>query len=345
MSAPHTDDDAIALFDILTGRCRAQAVSAAAQLGLADTLAAGPLSAAALAPQLDCDASRLERLLLYLVSIEVCCREGKDDSDHDTYGLTSLGRTLTADALGPLASFLGSPEQWDPWSRLADSLRPGAEPAFALTHGTDLYAYMAENKHAAARYDLAIESFTRQEALALVEVLELSNVTRLVDLGGGRGTLLTTLLQRWPDLTGVLVDLPDVLERTVDHVPAEVVDRLELAPGNFLKAVPQGANAYLISHVLHNWDDDRAIALLSRCVQALAPGGRVFVLECLLLPGELAHRGRHLDLEMLILTGGRERSKIDLRRLFTAAGLKLERVHSVSQSSWLLIGTPREPAS
>ncbi len=341
MSAPHADDDAIALFDILTGRCRAQALSAAAQLGLADTLAAGPLSADALAQQLDCVPTRLERLLLYLVSLDVLCRKGKDDSDHDTYGLTSLGRTLTADALGPLASFLGSPEQWDPWSRMAESLRQGAEPAFALTHGTDLYSYMSENKPAAARYDLAIESFTRQEALALAEVIDLSGISRLVDLGGGRGTLLTTLLQRWPELTGVLVDLPDVLERTHDHVPPEVVGRLELAPGDFLKAVPQNADAYLISHVLHNWDDDQAIALLSRCAQALAPGGRVFVLECLLLPGDLAHRGRHLDMEMLILTGGRERSKIELRRLFTAAGLKLERTLAVSQSSWLLSGKPR----
>ncbi|MFT7464113.1 MAG: SAM-dependent methyltransferase [Pseudohongiellaceae bacterium] len=341
MSAPPADEDAIALFDILTGRCRAQAVSAAAQLGLADTLVAGPLSAQALAQKHDCDSSRLERLLLYLVSIEVCSREGKDDDDQHTYGLTSLGRTLTADALGPLASYLGSPEQWDPWSRLADSLRPGAEPAFALTHGTDLYAYMAENDPAAARYDLAIESFTRQEALALVEVLDLSNVKRLVDLGGGRGTLLTTLLQRWPELTGVLVDLPDVLTRTLDHVPAGVVERLEVAPGDFLKAVPQGADAYLLSHVIHNWDDAQATALLTRCAQALPPGGRVFVLECLLLPGDLAHRGRHLDLEMLIVTGGKERSKIDLRRLFTKAGLKLEPVQAVSQSSWLLVGKPR----
>ncbi|MDG2150185.1 MAG: methyltransferase [Planctomycetota bacterium] len=331
------DDDVARLYEILTGRCRTQAVSAAAQLGVADALAAGPLSCAELADQLNCDADRLERLLLYLVSLDICTR----DEITDTFNVTRLGQKLSSEALGPLASYLGSPEQWDPWARLADSLRLGAKDAFSETHGRDLYSYLSENAPAAIRFDNAIESFTRHQAAALTETLDLSGVSRLVDLGGGRGTILSALLKRWQALSGILVDLPEVLARTAKQIPDEIADRMDLIAGDFHKSIPQGADAYLLSHVLHNWDDQHATELLTRCAQAAVSNGYVFVLENLLLPGHLSHNGRHFDIEMMVITGGRERSKRAMRQLFNRAGLKLERTLAVTQSSWLLVGRPK----
>ena len=341
MSEQLPDDDVARLYEILTGRCRTQAVSAAAQLGVADALADGPLSATVLAGRLNCNADRLERLLLYLVSLDICCR----DEVNDTFDLTNLGHKLTSDALGPLACYLGSPEQWDPWSRLADSLRLGAKDAFSETHGRDLYSYLAENAPAAARFDHAIEAYTHHQAAALIEVLDLSGVSKLVDLGGGRGTILIALLKRWQELTGVLVDLPEVLARTAEHIPDECAHRMDLIAGDFHKSIPQGAEAYLLSHVLHNWDDRLAAELLARCTQAVTPNGYVFVLENLLLPGHLSHNGRHFDIEMMVITGGRERSKLAMRQLFNRAGLKLEHTLPVTHSSWLLIGRPKNASA
>ncbi len=333
-------DSAGRLLEILAGKCRAQAVSTAAALGLADRLAAGPRTATALAAELDCDAVALGRLLAVLADLGVC-----EESPASGFTLTPLGQQLRGDALGPLAAFLGAPEQWDPWSRLRDALRTGGGIAFERTFGKPLYAFLAADDDAARRYDAAIDAFTRHEMAALRPHIDLAGLGTLVDVGGGRGTLLCALLDQWPGLRGVLFDLPHVIARSGPHCASRHGPRIDAVAGSFLERVPAGGDAYLLQRVLHNWDDDDARTILQHCAAALAPGGRVLVIEGLLAPGAAVSATRCLDLDMLVLTNGRQRRKPEFRRLFREAGLTLERTVRLTSSSYLLVGSPRAGGS
>jgi hypothetical protein len=325
------------VLDLLAGRCRSQAVSTAAALGLAERLAAGPRSVEALAAELQCDPDALERLLDLLAGLELCRRVGGR-----RFELLPDGAALRDDALGPLAAFLGSAEAWNPWSALRDSLATGSPCAFERMQGRTLYEHLARTPAASARYDAAIEAFTRDETEALCRQFDFSDVRRLLDVGGGRGTALMGLLARWPHLRGVFFDLPHVVESTGPELLRRFPERVELVGGDFRESLPRGAEACLLKHVLHNWDDAGAGELLRRCAASLGPGGRVLVIEAILAPDTRVDAARLLDLEMLVLTGGRERRKPELRRLFHDAGLALARVAPLTPASWLLVGTRRD---
>ncbi|MFO1076608.1 MAG: methyltransferase [Planctomycetota bacterium] len=324
--------DADHLLQLLGGKHRAQALSTAAALGLADLLARGPRPVAELAGDLGCDRAGLESLLRLLAGLEFVSEPAPD-----VFALTTRGRTLCRDQLGPLAEFVGTPQQWDPWARLRDGLRSG-QPAFDRTFGVPLYAALARDPDAAACYDRAIDAFTRHEAIGLGDRLDLANARVVVDVGGGRGTLLLELLGAWPQLRGILFDLPHVADATRARLEAAAPGRVEARGGDFFAAVPAGADVYLLKHVLHNWDDDRAVRLLANCGAAMAADGRVIAICAVLAPDNRPDLARLLDLEMRVLTGGRERRKPELRRLFAAAGLALTRVEPLTAASWLLVG-------
>lgn len=327
-----TPEDQQRLLELLAGKHRAQALSTAAALGLPDLLRAQPgASGAELAAALHCEASVLERLLRLLCGLGFAA-----EPEPDRFALTPLGATLCRDALGPLAEFAGAPEQWDPWSRLRQSLAAGAPPPFSATFGRGLYEFLAADAEAAARYDRAIDAFTRHEAACLEDELDLEQARRIVDVGGGRGTLLLALLRRWPHLHGVLFDLPHVVAAAGPRLAAACEGRASTAAGDFFADLPAGADVYLLKHVLHNWDDARAVALLRRCGECMADGGLVVVIDAVLAPDNRADLARLLDLEMHVLTGGRQRRKPEWRRLFADAGLRLEAPRPLTAASWLL---------
>lgn len=321
------------LLRILGGKYRVQALSTVAALGVPDALAEGSRDVEQLAAQLGCDAKELDRLLLFTAGLGFLER-----SAAGTYRLTDLGQELRSDALGPLAAFVGAPEQWDPWARLRETLRGEAKVTpFEATLGVDLYEYLEREPEAAARYDLAIDAFTGHEADALCHIFDFSGSKTLVDVGGGRGKLLHEVLRRFPELAGVLLDRPHVIERARDGLLAELSERVTFHGGDFFEDLPEGHDFYCLKHVLHNWDDERAARLLSRCAQAMSPDGRVLVIEAILSPDHRPDLARMLDLEMSVLTGGRARRKPEFRRLFKKAGLALESVQPVGPS-WLLVG-------
>ncbi len=325
--------DTDALLDVLAGKHRAQAVSTVAALGVADRLMDGPRSLQDLARELDCDARALQSVMRVAASLGFFSA-----AMPGVYALTERGRALCADALGPLAAFAGSPPQWDPWSRLRDCLRTDrSRPPFEQTFDRDLYRYLSEHPEAAASYDLAIEAFTRHEARLLLQAYDFATATTVADVGGGRGVLLQTLLEHHAQLHGVLIDLPHVVDAARAVWPESTAARVELVAADFTATPPPGADVYVLKHVLHNWDDTRAGALLARCKRALHSGGRVLVIETILTPGAHADLACLLDLEMHVLTRGRERQKPELRRLLGAAGLRLERAVRLSAASHLLV--------
>lgn len=321
---------------LLAGKWVTAAVSAAARLGIADVLDV-PRASGELAAALDCHPRSLDRLLRVLAAEGLLTVD-----DEDRFALTELGAFLRKDELGALAEFVGAPFMWDPWTRLGDAVRDGAS-AFSHALGSELFEYLQENAADADLYHRAVDAFTKREARALATAIDFSVVRHVVDVGGGLGTLLVELLDRWPHLEATLLDRPHVVEQARERLAAAgFADRIATVPGDFMSSVPAGADAYVVKHVVHNWPDDVCVQILSACARAAAEGGKVYVVEGILLPGVRKDATRLLDLEMMALCGeGRERTKPEMRALFRAAGLKLERTLPLAGTTRLLIGTPR----
>lgn len=323
-------DDAEWLLRELGGKHRSQALSTLAAVGAADVLRdRGPSHVADLAVAIGCEPAALESLLRAAAGMG-CLLEPSPGC----FSLTSRGEQLCSDQLGAFAAFLGSRAQWDAWSRLREAIcdeDPATPAARAL--GRPLYEHLAADASASADYDAAIDAFTRHEAARLRGRLDLREAKAIVDVGGGRGTLLRALLDEAPAARGVLFDLPHVIERARASLP-KVIDAVA---GDFLAAVPAGGDVYVLKHVLHNWPDDDARRILENCRDARVAGGRVIVLDAVLAPDNRPDLARMLDLEMRVLFGSSERRKPELRRLIQAAGLQVESASELTASSWLFV--------
>jgi SAM-dependent methyltransferase len=323
------------LLELLSGKWVTAAVSAAAELGLADALASGPLTPEHLAQQLGCSEAALLRLL------RVLSGEGLVELQASgAYALTQLGAQLGEGRLRDLARFVGAPFMWTPWSALPDALRDDRASAFERSHGASLFEHLDRTPADAALYHRAVDAFTRRQARALCDAYDFSKLGTVVDVGGGLGTVLTELARRFPQLRCVLYDR----EPVVAQARPLLGESIEAVAGDFFHSVPQPADAYVIKHVLHNWDDDAAAALLTSCARGLAPGGHVLIVESILLPGNVRDATRLLDLEMFVLCGpGRERSKPEFRRLLQRAGLRLSSTRDLAGGARLLVAAPRNP--
>jgi SAM-dependent methyltransferase len=336
--APDPKDPARSLLGLLAGKWIAAAVSAAAELGLADVLAEhGALGVPALATKLGCDEHGLSRLLGVLAG------EGLLTVDeHERYALTPIGAELRAEALRDLARYMGSPFTWAPFAHVAASLRQGRS-AFELAHGESIFRHLDAHGPDAELYHRGVDTFTRREAAELSELFDFRSMRRVVDVGGGLGTLLVEVLARFDQLRGVLVDRPAVIaqaERALRDSPQR--DRIELCAADFFEHVPAGADVYVLKHVLHNWDDERALCLLRNCARGLSAGGKLIIVEGFLLPGGRRDATRLLDLEMFVLCGaGRERRKPEFRALLQRAGLKLEASRPLAGTTCMLVASKR----
>jgi hypothetical protein len=320
----------------LGGKWVVQALATAAQLRIPESLSE-PKTIDELASKLGCEPDPLFRLL------RVLSGEGIVELESDgRYHLTPMGVHLRQESLGRLAEFVASPSQWAPWTELAYSVRTG-HSAFERTHGQSLFDYLESHPDEARLYDDAVDAFTTEQAEAFAALDVFDEIGTLVDVGGGRGTLLAALLRLRPGLRGVLFDRPHVVASAQERFTAEgLADRCEFVGGDFFESVPAGADAYVIKHVLHNWDDERAAALLRRCAEAAGARGRVLAIDAIVLPGNRPDFARLIDLEMLAVTeGGKERSKPELRRLFSAAGLRLTSTRRLSEGAWLMMSEPR----
>ncbi len=332
--APPGDDAAGELLKLLGGKWVAAAVSTAASLGLADALDEKAMNAPELAVALSCDENALSRLLRVLAAEEVVA-----ELPDGRYGLTEIGAQLRTDTLGPLAAFVGESFSWAPWAQLSSAIRKG-QTAFEVEHGQDLFTYLREHHEASQVYQAGVDAFTRHEARALVEAFDFGTAKNVVDIGGGMGSLLIELLNRWPHLHGVLYDQAHVIEAATPRLQSSgLASRCEAVAGDFFTSVPKGGDIYVVRHVVHNWGDAEAATVLRHCAEALPPGGKVLVIEGILLPGNRKDMTRLLDLEMMVLSGtGRERNKAEFRQLFKKAGLRLTSTRPLANTARIIIG-------
>jgi hypothetical protein len=343
-SLDYTRDDLApsdALGQLIAGHQVTWLIHVAARLGLADLLGDGTLAATELAELTATHPPTLYRLLRALASVGILRRVADGG-----FGLTDVGRFLRTDVAGSLravALFSGEESFQRSWSGLLDAVRTGA-PAFDHVFGMSLAAYLGEHPAASRHFDKRATGNTARVADRVAASYDFRRVRRLVDVGGGYGTLSAAILKMNPDLRGVVFDQPHVVEGARRYLAAAgVAERCTAVGGSFFEQVPAGGDLYVLKSVLHDWDDDRALAILATCRTAMADGGTLLLVERIIpADDEPSCEVALYDLMMLVLSGGRERTVAEYEALLARSGLALTRVISTPSSFSILEAMPCE---
>ena len=325
MSNPNTPPPPHAqLIQMGTAYWVSRLVHLAAQLGLADQLGDGPMRADELARRTSTHAPALYRVLRALASLGLFT---EDESRR--FSLTPLGAALKSGAPGSARASiltLAGNEVSAAWQHIIDSVRTG-KPAFEQVHGKGIFPWLAENPQQAALFGETMVGFHGAEPAAVAAAYDFSHFGTIIDVGGGTGNLLTTILQKYPQPRGLLVDLPHVADDAIALIQSRgLAARAKFEAGDFFQSVPQGGDVYLMSHVIHDWSESQCQTILANCRRAMKPGARLLVIEMVLPPGNSPHPGKLLDMMMLVGPGGEERTADEYRTLLAKAGLKLERL-------------------
>lgn len=316
-----------ALLDMITAHRVTSTIYVAARLGVADLLVAGPKTSRELAQKTGAHEPSLRRLLHALVTLGLCERAGEEQ-----FGLTPLGGCLASDGNNSLrawALFEGS-FVWQSWGWMLESIRTGknmAQLAGAETRFEDL----AHDAEMASLFNQGMVALTRWVAPTVVAAYDFSEISRLIDVGGGYGEMLSAILKANPAMRGAVFDLPHCAEGAMRHLAvAGVEGRSEFIPGNFFESVPGGADALILKTVIHDWNDERSLTILENCRRALTVNGKLLLVERIMSDEPAANAydlGIALsDLNMLRITGGCERTLSEYRELLSQAGFRTTRV-------------------
>jgi len=314
-----------ALFQMVIGKWISKAIGAVVELGVPDQLARGARRSSDIARAVGASEDGIYRLLRALASVGLFA-----ETVDRRFKLTPMGQLLRSDhpqSIAGYAHFTAHDSTWRPWGHLGYSVKTGL-PAFDEVFGAPIFEYLSKNPDAAAVFDGAMTSISAAEARAASEAYDFKGIRMLMDVAGGHGLLLATVLQRHKKMRGVLFDLPHVSTgAAATFARTGVSGRVRVESGDFFQEVPPGADAIIMKHIIHDWDDDSAARILQACHRALGPGGKVLIVDPVVPPGNAPHYGKLLDLEMLVLTPrGRERTKTEFDSLLRRAGFRLSRV-------------------
>jgi hypothetical protein len=320
----HDSDPATKLRRLAEGYQLSQAIHVAATLGIADLLADTSRTSDDLAESTGTHPPTLYRLLRALASVDVL-----RELDGRLFELGPLGEYLRSDVPGSIAgwaAFIGRPYYWQAWAGLLHSVRTG-ENAFRHVHDTDVWTYRSSRPDESAIFDRAMTSLSRRSNAALLAAYDFGRFRTIVDVGGGNGALLAAIVAAHPDLQGVLFDQPHVvagagalLER------AGVADRCRVIAGSFFESVPNGGDAYVLRAVIHDWEDEASIRILSVVRRAIQAEGTLLLIERVIAPPNEGRDAKLSDLNMLVGPGGRERTREEFAALLDASRFRLARV-------------------
>jgi len=326
------------VMELLTGAWTAQCIYVAVKLGIPDQLADGPLPASEVAERVGADPGAMYRLMRALASRGVL-RHRSDD----TFSLTSVGKALRTDTPGSvrdMALFLGHPLRWEDWSNLLYSVQTG-EPAVVKLRGKPFFEYLDSNPELAESFNNAMTAGSEFAIYAVLAAYDLSGYRKIVDIGGGHGRLLSMILEKAPNAHGVLYDLPAVVDGAGPELKkAGVAERCEVVGGSFFDSVPEGGDAYLMKAIIHDWNDDDALKILGHVRTAIAPNGKLLLLESALPERSSSDIGMLIDLEMLVAVGGKERTRAEWANLLGRAGFRLSRVVHTATSVSIIEAVP-----
>lgn len=311
------------LDQIISGYWKSQAVYAAAKFGIADLLQDGPRTVEELAAATATNADALYRVLRALASIGIFA-----EGEARQFSLTPLAEPLRSDVPGSkraLALMMGD-EQFHAWSEIEYSVRTG-KTAFEKVFGQPIFDYLGQHPDKARIFDAAMTGIHGRESDAILNGYDFSGIGVLADIGGGNGSQISAVLRRRPAMRGILFDLPHVAERAAKNIAAAgLSERCEIVGGNFFESVPAGADAYMMRHIIHDWDDEKSLTILRNCHAVMSDDARLLVVESVIPPGNDPFGGKFLDLVMLLIPGGKERTADEYRALFHQAGFELARI-------------------
>jgi len=307
-----------------TGGAVAHVVYLAAKLGLADQLADGPKSAAELAGPLVLHAPSLHRLMRTMASLGLLA-----EGEAQRFSLTTLGEALRTGAQGSArATLLMTGSSWvgAGLANMLHSVQTG-RTGFEKAQGMHFFDYLAQHPEHASIFSEAMVGFHGAEPAAVAAAYDFSPFSTIVDVGGATGNMLAAILARHSKPRGLLFDRPHVVVDATGLLKANgIADRVTIETGDFFQTVPSGGDAYILSHILHDWNDEQCLTILGHCRKAMKPDGRLLIVEMVLPPGDTPHPGKMLDMVMLALIGGRERTEAEYVHLFGKAGFGLNRV-------------------
>ncbi len=301
-----------------------QIVYVAAKLNLADHLAKGPRGAEELAGPTGTHAPSLYRLMRTLANLGILTEDAAQ-----RFALTPLGEALKTGAPGAARATvltMASEMFSNGFGQLLYSVQTG-KSGFEKMLGMPIFDFLGKNPELASLFSETMVGFHGAEPAAVAAAYDFSGLKTIVDVGGATGNLLTTVLGRAPGARGVLYDLPHVVREAPALIQARgLADRVTIEPGSFFEGVPTGGDAYLLSHIIHDWSEDQCLTILGHCRSAMQPASRLLLIEMVLPPGNTPHPGKMLDMMMLVGPGGRERTEQEYGALLGKAGFRLTRV-------------------
>lgn len=337
-----TDEDRTKCFDLLSAFAISQVLHVSAALRLGHHMVGSPKTAVELAELTHAHASSLHRLLCALANIGVASEEA------GAFALTPLGRDCLAsdseESLEALARYLAHPTCWTTWADLLYSIKTG-KPAFPRIYGASAWEYRSKDPNLNRTYNAAMRAVSHGQQDSITAHYDFSNVRTVVDVGGGNGTVLADLLTRHSQMRGVLFDQPHVVREAAEVLEsAGVADRCEIVAGDFFEGSPSGGDVYLMRAVIHNWDDESATAILSGCRRAMVMGAKLLLIEGISKkPSSNLERTfwpSFLDLHMLVMLGGRQRSAEEFAALYAATNFRLTKIIDLPGQYHLIEGEP-----
>jgi hypothetical protein len=329
--------DAI-LLQMLFGAQMQKSICVAAKLGIADLLAENPQTADELAARTETHAPSLYRLLRTLASVGIFAETA--GQKFELTPIADLLRECAPNSMRDFAIMMGEDWLWTAWGELMYSVKTG-EVAHEKVQGMSSFEFFAQNENAGKVFNRAMTNFSLSVIPAIVEAYDFSHVGRLVDIAGGHGVLLAGILNANPQMQGVLFDLPFVIEGAGELLEKEGVGhRIELASGDFFQSVPAGADAYMMKHIIHDWDDRNSIKILKNIRAAMNENGKVLIIEMVIPEGNVPSPSKAIDILMLVMEGGKERTKDEYRRLLEASGFRLTRIVLTKSPYSVIEGEP-----
>lgn len=324
------------ILQLISNQWIARSLYVVAKLEIADLISNGHCSINQLAKKTQSHTNSLYRVIRALASIgyftEIKPRE---------FGLTPLGELLKKDVPESVRSTiltLTGQLQWESWAETLHSVQTG-ETGIKKAFGKNLFEYLGDNPEEAGWFNDTMVSSHNNEAPAIAQAYDFSNSKKIVDLGGGSGTLLTTILNTYPDVKGELLDLSHVATQANEKInQMNLADRCVFVEGSFFKSVPK-ADIYILSHVIHDWTDEQCLSILENCKQA-NPQAKVLFIEMVIPTGDTFHPAKLIDLQMLTLLGGQERTAEEYSILFVKAGYKLAQIVPLQCRASILEGIP-----
>jgi ubiquinone/menaquinone biosynthesis C-methylase UbiE len=324
------------LLRMLTGYWLSQAIHVAARLGIADLVKDEPKTAAELARLTGTHPLALHRLLRALASVGIFAAD-----EDGRFGLTDMARCLLDEPMSQrtVALMLGD-EHYASWGQLLYSVKTG-KPAFDHLYGKPVFDWLSEHSEQAKIFDAAMTGFHGEETQKIIDAYDFGGFKTVVDVGGGNGSVLTAILSRYPNVRGILYDLPGVIDRARGSLAkAGLAERCQAVAGSFFEKIVPGGDCYLMRHIIHDWTDEQSFTILKNVRKVIPSEGRLLIIEMVIPPGNEEHFGKLLDLNMLVIPGGQERTEARYRALLKQAGFALELIVPTKAEVSIVEGRP-----